>query len=139
MTLARKIIGNKELSLNDLRKYDITEEDYDMLKDAVSFLRKHFKNKSDSWILRAIVRAFHVQEIGNNRWLVKGIEKFGDQYGVYRVTYYETSKKYACTCFQTTYGHVRKRKICTHIAAVMLYRRWRGDLSFYTSLRSKKI
>jgi hypothetical protein len=131
ITLARKIIGYKKISLNHLRRYDITKGDYDMLKDAVSFLRKRFKSKSESWILRAIVRAFYVQEIGNNRWLVRGIEEFGDQYGVYRVTYYEVSKKYACTCFQTRYGHVRKRRICTHIAAVMLYRRWRGDLRYH--------
>ena len=128
MSLARKIVSGRGV---DPENYGLTKDSYDMLLDAVSFLRKRFPNKTDSWIYRAIVRAFYVQEIGNNRWMVKGIERFGDLYGIYRVTYYESSKKYSCTCFQTMYGNIRRRKICTHIAAVMIYRRWKGDLRFH--------
>jgi hypothetical protein len=35
------------------------------------------------------------------------------------------SGKYTCTCFSHSYGYVRRARICTHIAAVMFFRRQR--------------
>ncbi len=128
MKLARRIIKDKPI---DLKNYEITRDEYEALKDAVSFLKDKFPNKGESWVLRAIVRALNAFESGNNRWIVRGTDKLGDQYGFYRVTYFESSNKYTCSCYTTSYGNTRKRRICTHIAGVMLYRRWRSILIYY--------
>jgi len=52
---------------------------------------------------------------------VKALPEVGDTYHWYNVW---TSKgKYGCDCFIRAYGYVRKARICSHIATVMLYRR----------------
>ncbi len=136
MRLARKIAGGEEVNY---RMYGLSREEYMSLKDAVKFLKSKFPNKSGSWITRAIIRALNTKELGNNKWMVKGVEELGDAYGYYRVTYFETSNKYTCTCYNTAYGYMRKRSICTHIAGVMLYRRWRNRITYYTTVKGKNL
>jgi len=49
------------------------------------------------------------------------LPEVGDTYHWYNVW---TSKgKYGCDCLFRAYGYVRKAKICSHIATVMLHRR----------------
>jgi hypothetical protein len=132
--LARLVLRILEKGDNiDLSEFGISNREYDALMDAVRFLKSNFPNKSESWFIRAIVRAFNTKESGTNRWTVKGTTKFGDQYGYYRVMYFETARKYTCSCHNTMYGNARKRMICTHIAGVMIYKRWRGRLTHYMS------
>jgi len=45
----------------------------------------------------------------------------GDTYTWYNV--WVSEGKYRCDCFFRAYGYVRKAKICSHIATVMLHRR----------------
>lgn len=126
--LARRIISGREVDYNE---YGLSREEYLSLIDSIDFLYEQFPNKSDSWILRAIIRAMLTKQIERNRWRVEGLQELGDLYGYYIVSYYEYPSKYFCTCYNTMYGYVRKAKICTHIAGVILYRRWRNRISYY--------
>lgn len=134
--LANRVIrdattGSVNIKNVNLGEYGLSKQEYRFLVDTVNFLRKNFPNKSYSWIMRAIVRAFYVRESGENRWIVEGLSELGDLYSYYVVMFFDSTNRYSCSCYNTSYGYVRRRKICTHIAAVMLYRRWRGDLSYY--------
>jgi len=68
-------------------------------------------------------RAFagKVERVGNEHWLVKGLAELGDTYPWYNV--WISGGKYRCDCFSSAYGYVRKARICSHIATVMLHRR----------------
>jgi len=84
------------------------------------------RGKSESWIVRAIVRMFFVKEVRELVWRVKGLPELGDMYDEYLVTFSKDKKRYICSCF--SHGRVewrrrRQKEICTHIAAVILYRR----------------
>ena len=80
---------------------------------------------------RAAIRSSYVKEDGLNRWIVYGLKESGDMYGYYRVSYYKTSNRYSCTCYNTAYGYIRKHRIYTHIEAVMIYRKMRNLLTYY--------
>ncbi|MGC8987319.1 hypothetical protein [Infirmifilum sp.] len=87
-------------------------------------LRETFNTKSQSWYYRALYRALAgVKPVRKGEWLVKGFRELGDSRPSYRV--WLSNGKYKCECFYTRYGYTRERGICTHIAAVMLWRRQR--------------
>jgi len=101
--------------------------------EAVKELRELFPHKSESWFLRAAVRSLGVREVRGNVWVVPGFPELGDYYSEYVVRF--SGGKYSCDCFARSYGYVRSARICTHVAAVMVYRRarrrlsaWLGDL-----------
>jgi len=56
-------------------------------------------------------------------WIVKGYRELGDHYPYYYVNFLPRTQKYFCTCFLNRYGKIREKKICTHIGAVILYRK----------------
>jgi hypothetical protein len=62
-----------------------------------------------------------VERVSDSVWRVYGVPGLGDGYGLYVVSLREG--RYECTCFTHSYGYVRRARICTHIAAVMLRRR----------------
>ncbi|MEM3943753.1 MAG: hypothetical protein QXJ59_06685 [Thermofilaceae archaeon] len=79
-----------------------------------------------SWIERAVTRflAHTVERRGRTVYVVRGLPELGDwkeAYVVQRVG----ERLYHCSCYSSSYGYVRRARICTHIAAVILYRRWR--------------
>jgi hypothetical protein len=78
-----------------------------------------------SWLARGLARYAlrTVHQVSQGVWRVDGIPALGDTYPSYFVTFREG--RYECTCFSHTYGYSRRARICTHIAAVMLYRRQR--------------
>jgi len=98
-------------------------EGYEDLVEAVRRLRRRFRAKPASWFYRAVYRGLGggVRRVGRKHWLVRGFRELGDEYPYYNVWIFE--KKYRCDCFYRSYGYVRKARICTHIAAVLLYRR----------------
>jgi len=94
-----------------------------LLIEALEDLRESFPEKSPSWYIRAVLRLFSgIKKVSKNHWIVKGFKELGDQYPYYNVIFTK-SGKYICDCHMHTYGHVRRMKICTHIAAVMVLRR----------------
>jgi hypothetical protein len=74
-----------------------------------------------------------VGEFNENTWVVRGSPELGDRYPTYVVRFKEN--KYQCSCFESNWGLRRKSEICTHIAAVILYRNYRKlDSDVYASV-----
>jgi hypothetical protein len=102
---------------------------------AVERLREDFPNKSRSWVRRALIRFVKgtVREFNENTWVVRGLPELGDKYPTYVVRFKEN--KYQCSCFESNWGLRRKSEICTHIAAVILYRNYKKlDSEVYASV-----
>jgi len=99
----------------------VVEEHGDLL-DALSELQASFPDKPAEWFYRAVYRllAGKVEKVGNEHWLVKGLAELGDTYPWYNV--WISGGRYRCDYFFRAYGYVRKARICSHIATVMLYK-----------------
>jgi len=100
----------------------------DPLRRAVESLREDFPGKSYSWIKRALLRLGDVREVRENLYLVYGRRELGDWKPLYQVWFSEREGRWYCTCYASAFGFRRRKEICTHIAAVMLYRRYRKTL-----------
>ena len=100
----------------------------DPMREAITKLREDFPGKSWSWIKRAVLRLGDVREIRDGLYLVEGRRELGDWKPLYQVWYSEREGRWYCTCYFSTFGIRRKRDICTHAAAVMLYRRYKKAL-----------
>jgi hypothetical protein len=100
----------------------------DPLRRAVESLRENFPGKSYSWIKRALMRLGDVKEVRENLYLVQGRRELGDWKPLYQVWFSEREGRWLCTCYLSAFGFRRRKEICTHIAAVMLYRRYRKAL-----------
>ena len=87
-------------------------------------LRVKFPGKSGSWVRRALRRfeSGSVRQVGDGVWVVSGDPKLGDKYSTYVVRFRDG--RYYCSCFETSWGLRRRAEICTHIAAVILYREY---------------
>ena len=102
---------------------------------AVERLREDFPNKSKSWVRRALIRFMKntVKEYGENVWVVKGLPELGDRYPTYVVRFKDG--RYYCSCFESSWGLRRRSEVCTHIAAVILYRNYKKlDSDVYASV-----
>jgi len=102
----------------------------------VESLSSTFPGKSRSWIRRAILRLGDVKEVRENLYLVQGRRELGDWKPLYQVWFSEREGRWLCTCYLSAFGFRRRREICTHIAAVMLYRRYRKALE---KLENKRV
>jgi SWIM zinc finger. len=100
----------------------------DPLRRAVDSLLKTFPGKSRNWIKRALMRLGDVREVRENLYLVDGRRELGDWKPLYQVWFSEREGRWYCTCYASAFGFRRRKEICTHIAAVMLYRRYRKAL-----------
>jgi len=100
----------------------------DPLKWAVESLSRTFPGKSRRWIKRTLMRLGDVREAGDDLYVVYGRRELGDWKPLYQVWYSKREGRWYCTCFTSAFGFRRRREICTHIAAVMLYRRYRKAL-----------
>ena len=96
----------------------------DIEKLVIERLRVKFPGKSGSWIRRALRRfeSGSVRQVGDGVWVVSGDPGLGDKYPTYVVRLKDG--RYYCSCFETSWGLRRKAEICTHIAAVILYREY---------------
>ncbi|RFA94574.1 hypothetical protein [Pyrobaculum aerophilum] len=100
----------------------------DPLRDAIEKLKQDFPGKSRSWIKRAIMRLGDVRELKFGLYLVEGRRELCDWKPLYQVWYSERGGRWYCTCYFSTFGFARQRDVCTHVAAVMLYRRYKKAL-----------
>jgi len=96
----------------------------DSLCEAVRELYGAFPRRS--WLARSIARLL----LGTVRpsrvpglWYVDGVRELGDWRATYTVEYVGGEAGYRCSCYSTTFGYVRRSRVCTHVGAVMLYRR----------------
>lgn len=71
---------------------------------------------SASLVARAKKRIVHV--IDHNYWSVSGIT--GEMHQSYKVWRNQGEVKYECECYQTNHGDTRRRKMCSHVLAVVL-------------------
>jgi hypothetical protein len=80
----------------------------------------------ESWLVRGVARVLlgTVARKGEGAWLVYGVPELGDWHGYYIVAL--EGGRYRCSCFASSWGWRRARRICTHVAAVMLARRVGG-------------
>jgi hypothetical protein len=108
----------------------------DLLRRVVESLREDFPGKSRSWIKRALLRLEDVREVRENLYLVYGRRELGDWKPLYQVWFSESEGRWFCTCYLSAFGFRRRREICTHIAAVMLYRRYKKALE---KLENKRV
>ena len=107
----------------------------ELINLAVERLREDFPNKNKSWIRRALIRFMKntVKEYGENVWVVRGLPELGDKYPTYVVRF--RGGRYYCSCFESNWGLRRRSEVCTHIAAVILYRNYRKlDSEVYASV-----
>ena len=107
----------------------------ELIELAIERLREEFPNKSKSWVRRALIRFMRgtVREFSENVWVVRGLPELGDKYPTYVVRFKEN--KYQCSCFESNWGLRRRSEVCTHIAAVILYRNYRKlDSDVYASV-----
>jgi Rad3-related DNA helicase len=72
---------------------------------------------------RTVSRGYDADTDG---WVVDGNEGLGDSRRNYMVHFDGETKKYVCTCYSSDYGRTRARKMCSHVLAVILYRRNRS-------------
>ena len=87
-----------------------------------------FPGKSYSWIKRAVLRLGDVKEVRDGLYVVYGRRELGDWKPLYQVWFSEREGRWLCTCHLGQFGHRRRREICTHVAAVMLFRRYEEAL-----------
>ncbi len=107
----------------------------DPLRRAVESLMADFPGKSYSWVRRALMRLGDVKEVKENLYVVYGRRELGDWKPLYQVWFSEGEGRWLCTCYFDRFGHRRRREICTHVAAVMLYRRYKKTLEKLESRR----
>jgi len=96
---------------------------HDPLRRAVESLRADFPGKSYSWIRRALMRLGDVKEVRDGLYVIYGRRELGDGKPLYHV--WLSGGRWLCTCYFGQFGFRRRREICTHVAAVMLFRRYR--------------
>jgi len=90
---------------------------------AAAILDLHREIPRREWIARAVARVLlgTVVRKGEGVWLVYGVSELGDWHGYYIVSL--EGGKYRCSCYSSKWGWRRAKRICTHVAAVMLTRR----------------
>lgn len=98
----------------------------DPLELAVASLRERFPEKPSSWLVRALLRLRDVREAGAGLYVVYGRRELGDRKPLYQV--WLSQGRWLCTCHLSAWGWRRARNLCTHVAAVMLYRQYRREL-----------
>lgn len=95
--------------------------EYEELYAALLELRVRF-SKPNTWYVRAVARVLlGVRSVGRQHWLVPGLP--GDRFEFYNV-WLGRGGKYSCDCYSRRYGKSRELRVCTHVASVMLARRW---------------
>lgn len=89
------------------------------MRDSADLWTTHSKQFRFSLVERAQKRV--VTPAGLNMWTVAGDTRLGDVYGSYTVRL--AGGRYYCSCYEHKYGDVRQRALCSHVLAVMLWRR----------------
>lgn len=75
----------------------------------------------ESLIARAERRAVSAQSGTTGGWVVAGDPKLGDAHPAYEVVL--DGQKYRCSCHASQWGDVRRKRICSHVLAVILHRK----------------
>jgi len=126
---AARILARGKIVSEVIEEVGISFEEALVIYEAVEYLKRKFPYKSISWYTRAVYRfLFGVKQVSENKWIIIGLPELGDFYDSYIVVYDEHENRYICDCFFRAYGYLRKKRVCTHIAAVILYRQFKKRL-----------
>lgn len=73
-------------------------------------------------------RVRDVAQVANDQWEVMGRPELGDEFESYTVTlvrdpFTQSGWRYLCSCYEHRSGRGRRRKLCSHALAVILWRR----------------
>ena len=118
-------VTDSTFSIVVCQKFNLDKEYVLRILEALRYMYMSFESKSESWYIRCLTRYMLGVEYSGKTWIVKGYRELGDHYPYYYVNFLPKAEKYFCTCFLNRYGKIRE-KICTHIGAVILYRKiWR--------------
>lgn len=74
-------------------------------------------------VKRAKRRLESITILSDQAWEVSGDPKLGDQYPEYLVTLPPGDRTYTCSCHSHFHGGTRQKKMCSHVLAVILWRR----------------
>lgn len=103
-----------------------------MLALSIEKLKRKFPNKSSSWILRAAIRVIiGILPLSSNAWKVPGLMELNDYYSWYYVRFDNAVSVYKCDCYYHAWGFYRKYKVCTHVAAVLVFKEMNRLMSEY--------
>lgn len=64
-----------------------------------------------------------VRYSGNHAWNVIGDSRLGDAFEFYVVVFNSETKRYDCACYQRAHGETRAKRVCSHVLAVILWRK----------------
>jgi len=87
-------------------------------------IRDQLLNESgfrQSIVERGLKRVDDVVADDDNKWLLTGRPKLGDNFPLYTVRL--GNGHYSCSCFGHEYGETRQRRVCSHIIAIIVARR----------------
>ena len=119
-------VTDSTFSIVVCQKFNLNKEYVLRILEALRYMYMSFPDKSESWYIRCLTRYMLGITQSGKTWIVKGYRELGDYYPYYYVNFLPKAEKYFCTCFLNRYGKIREKKICTHIGAVILYRKiWR--------------
>ncbi len=77
---------------------------------------------------RALKRTVRAIKGEPGKWLVEGVDALNDAYPSYSVVFNENRElRYECSCFSHGQGDSRRRRLCSHVIAVVLHRRNHPD------------
>lgn len=88
---------------------------------------------SESLTARARKRKVNTQ---GNGWSVSALS--GELMDRYYVTYSDETRKYECECYHTNHGDTRRRRMCSHVLAVILHRQGHRGEQETQETRSRK-
>ena len=80
-----------------------------------------------------------VEQIGERAWQVLGSSKLSDAYPEYIITLPTGATKYDCTCYGHGMGDVRRRKMCSHVLAVVLWRKKPENVTWSTEIQEDTV
>ncbi len=84
-----------------------------------------FEERRPALVARARKRVVVADPFDSSSWIIAGDGKLGDTYDEYVVRL--DGRKYHCSCYDTAHGETRARRMCSHVLAVLLWRRDHPD------------
>ena len=121
-----ELFGVKNLEENIAKialEYGMDYKQLLVLALSIEKLKEKFPKKSSSWIIRAAIRVMAgIYQLSDHVWKVPGLAELNDHYTWYYVWFDKKESTYKCDCYNHSWGLYRKYRICTHVAAVLVFK-----------------
>lgn len=113
---------NNVMTTEEIRTSWETDEPYRL--DTVDDIRRALIEDSkfrESVVDRGLKRLEDITADGDDQWLVTGRPELSDYFPFYTVRLY--NHHYRCSCYRHEFGDNRKKRVCSHVVAVVAARR----------------